>query len=39
MSSIENNSRLELKVVAGASALLDRFGKVEDLILKDGFKN
>ena len=38
MSSIENNSRLELKVVAGASALLDRFGKVEDLILKDGFK-
>jgi len=38
MSEIEKNPSLELQVVAGASAMLDRFGRVEKLIREDGFK-
>jgi UDP-hydrolysing UDP-N-acetyl-D-glucosamine 2-epimerase len=37
MQAILDHPDLELQVVAGASALLERFGKVEDLIRKDGF--
>jgi UDP-hydrolysing UDP-N-acetyl-D-glucosamine 2-epimerase len=37
MRAIKNNNELELQVVLGASAVLDRFGKVEELIRKDGF--
>ena len=37
MRAIEDNPKLQLQIVTGASALLDRFGKVEDLIKKDGF--
>lgn len=38
MSAIKLHQKLELQVVLGASAVLDRFGKVEDLIRKDGFE-
>ena len=38
MSAIQNHPDLELQVVAGASALLDRYGQVVDLIERDGFK-
>jgi UDP-hydrolysing UDP-N-acetyl-D-glucosamine 2-epimerase len=38
MRAIKSHPKLELQVVLGASAILDRFGKVEDLIRKDGFK-
>ncbi len=38
MSAIKSHPKLELQVVLGASAVLDRFGKVEDLIRKDGFE-
>lgn len=38
MKAIEAHPELELQIVLGASALLDKFGKVEDLIKKDGFK-
>ena len=37
MWAIQDHPDLELQVVAGASALLERFGKVADLIRKDGF--
>lgn len=37
MVAVKNHPELELQLVIGASALLDRFGKVEDLIIKDGF--
>lgn len=37
MLNIKSNSNLELQTVVGASALLDRFGKVADLIVSDGF--
>ena len=37
MRAVQDHPDLELQVVAGASALLERFGKVEDLIRKDGF--
>lgn len=37
MSSVRDHPKLELQIVLGASAVLDRFGKVEDLIRKDGF--
>ncbi len=37
MTSIAKHPELELQVVAGASALLDRYGTVADLIEKDGF--
>jgi UDP-hydrolysing UDP-N-acetyl-D-glucosamine 2-epimerase len=38
MSSISNHSELELQVVLGASSVLERFGNVSDLIIRDGFK-
>lgn len=38
MHAIQAHPDLELQVVVGASALLDRYGAVVDLIEKDGFK-
>ncbi len=38
MHAIQNHPDLELQVVAGASAILDRYGSVVDLIERDGFK-
>jgi UDP-hydrolysing UDP-N-acetyl-D-glucosamine 2-epimerase len=38
MRAIQQHPDLELQVVAAASALLDRYGQVVDLIEKDGFK-
>lgn len=38
MLYLKNNPKIELQVVLGSSAVLDRFGKVEDLIKEDGFK-
>ena len=38
MRAVKAHPNLELQVVLGASAILDRFGKVEDLIRKDGFE-
>ena len=38
MLAIRNHPKLELQLIVGSSAVLDRFGKVEDLIIKDGFK-
>jgi UDP-hydrolysing UDP-N-acetyl-D-glucosamine 2-epimerase len=37
MVAIKNHPNLELKIIAGASAVLDRYGSVVDLIEKDGF--
>ena len=37
MRAIAAHPKLELQVVAAASALLDRYGSVVDLIAKDGF--
>ncbi|MCG8652523.1 MAG: UDP-N-acetylglucosamine 2-epimerase, partial [Pirellulales bacterium] len=38
MRAIDNHSDLELQVVLAASALLDRYGQVSNLIERDGFK-
>lgn len=38
MRAIQCHPELELLIVAVASALLDRYGKVADLIVKDGFE-
>jgi len=38
MRSVKQHPRLKLQLIIGASAVLDRFGKVEDLIRKDGFE-
>jgi len=38
MRAIQSHPNLELQVVVAASALLDRYGKVVDLIEADGFK-
>jgi UDP-hydrolysing UDP-N-acetyl-D-glucosamine 2-epimerase len=38
MRSVQAHPALELQLVLGASAMLDRFGKIDDLIRKDGFK-
>ena len=38
MTAVKAHPKLELQVVLGVSAILDRFGKVEDLIRKDGFE-
>ncbi len=38
MRAIQNHPELELQVVVGASAVLDRYGAVADLIERDGFK-
>tara|TARA_R110002110_G_scaffold365271_3_gene575180 strand:- start:99537 stop:100628 length:1092 start_codon:yes stop_codon:yes gene_type:complete len=37
MLAIQNNDRLKLQVVCFASAVLDRFGRVVNLIKEDGF--
>jgi UDP-hydrolysing UDP-N-acetyl-D-glucosamine 2-epimerase len=37
MLSVKEHPELELQTLVGASALLERFGKVEDLLIKDGF--
>lgn len=37
MYAIKNHPDLELQIVAGASALLDRYGSVVNLIERDGF--
>jgi len=37
MMAVNNHPDLKLQVVIGASALLDRFGNIKELILKDGF--
>ena len=37
MRAVQNHPELNLQLIIGASAVLDRFGKVEDLIIKDGF--
>ena len=37
MKAVQNHPKLELQLIIGSSAVLDRFGKVEDLIIKDGF--
>ena len=38
MRAVQTHPKLQLQVVLGASAVLDRFGKVEDLIRGDGFE-
>jgi len=38
MIEIKKHPSFKLQTVLGASAILERFGKVEDLIKKDGFK-
>ena len=38
MSAVKAHPRLELQVVAGASALLDRYGMVSEILEADGFK-
>lgn len=38
MRAVQNHPKLQLQLVLGASAVLDRFGKVEDLIRSDGFE-
>lgn len=38
MRSVKNHPELTLQLVVGASALLDRFGEVVNLIRKDGFE-
>lgn len=37
MAAIKKHSRLDLQLVVGASAILDRYGSVVNLIEKDGF--
>jgi UDP-hydrolysing UDP-N-acetyl-D-glucosamine 2-epimerase len=38
MRAIQNHPDLTLQVVAAASALLDRYGQVENLMIEDGFE-
>ncbi len=38
MMAVKKHKNLELQTIVGASALLERFGKVEDLIVEDGFE-
>ncbi len=38
MRAIQNHPKLELQVVVAASAVLDRYGAVEDVIKDDGFE-
>lgn len=37
MRSIQNHAQLELKVVLGGAAVLDRYGNIEDMVRSDGF--
>ena len=38
MRAVKANPNLKLQVIVGASALLDRFGSVVDLVADDGFE-
>ena len=38
LTAIKKNKKLELQIVLGSSAILDRYGRVSDIIKKDGFK-
>jgi UDP-hydrolysing UDP-N-acetyl-D-glucosamine 2-epimerase len=38
LNSIKNHPKLELQLVVSGSALLDKYGKVSNVIEKDGFK-
>jgi UDP-hydrolysing UDP-N-acetyl-D-glucosamine 2-epimerase len=38
MRAVQKHSDLELQVALGASAVLDRFGNIEDIVKKDGFE-
>ena len=38
MLEIKRNPKLELQLILGSSAILDRFGSVKNDIIKDGFK-
>ena len=38
MKAIENHENLELNLLVGASAILDRYGGAIELIRNDGFK-
>jgi UDP-hydrolysing UDP-N-acetyl-D-glucosamine 2-epimerase len=38
MQAISEHPRVDLQLIAGASALLHRFGNVADVMLKDGFQ-
>lgn len=38
MHKLENNKNIDLHIYAGASALLDKYGKVDGLIESDGFR-
>ena len=38
MEAIKEHSKLELQLVLGASALLDRYGTVSEQIKEDGFE-
>src|SRR5919202_6140837 len=38
MAAVRDHPELELQLVVGASALLDRYGTVADLIEEDGFE-
>lgn len=38
MRAVAEHPALELQVVLGASALLDRFGNIKELVQKDGFR-
>ena len=38
LTAVRNHKDLELQLIVGASALLDRFGSVIDIIKKDGFE-
>lgn len=37
MTAIQNHSGLKLQVVLGASAILDRYGNIENIVKEDGF--
>ena len=38
LKSVQNHKGLDLKLVVGASALLNKFGELTKIIKKDGFK-
>ena len=38
MIAIKEHPKLKLQVILGASAILDRYGNVSELIKKDGFE-
>ena len=37
MAAVKKHEKLQLQTIVGASAVLERFGKVEDLIISDGY--